>query len=77
MTDLFSWIKWVLAVTLIMASPIVLVLVVPAIIGLAFDVADLASEKTLVLGLSGALGLSLLGPVARRVPLRRSAPHHA
>lgn len=64
-----SWIRWSAAVAGVMASPITLSLLVPAMIGLIFDVADLASQRLFVLSLSGALGLHPLCLLARRAPM--------
>ena len=69
MTEAFSWVRWSAAVAGVMASPIALSLLVPAIIGLIVDVADLPNQRLFVLALSGALVLHLLCRLARQAPL--------
>ncbi len=64
------WAKWILSVATIMASPIVAILVVPPVVGIAFEVADLSSERMLVLLLWAPAGLALLRRLASQVPAR-------
>ena len=72
MEHVISWTRWVLAVATIMASPIALMLVVPIVLGIAFGVADLSSERVMVLLLWGPTGLVLLRRVARQMPPRQA-----
>ena len=68
MQHVLCWAKWITAVASIMASPIVLMLAVPLLIGIGVDVAGLRAERLLVLLLWGPTGLVLLRRVARRMP---------
>ena len=73
MEHAICWARWVLAVATVMASPIVLMLVVPLVMGIAFEAADLRSERMLVLVLCAPAGVVLLRRLAGQRPPRRSA----
>jgi hypothetical protein len=65
--------QWAAAVVIMMASPIVLILLVPLVAGLAFDVANVQIERSIVLLLSGPAGIALLRRIARQLPLGQAA----
>ena len=70
MDEVIGWAIWALAVTAIMASPIALMLVVPTAVGIAFEVADLRSERMLVLLLWAPIGLMFVRRLACQLPPR-------
>ena len=65
-----SRLMWIAAVAALLASPIVVMLLVPVAIGAGLHVADLHSERSLVLLLWGPVGLVLLRRLARQMPPR-------
>ena len=68
MAKVIGWAKWVLAVAVIMVSPVVLILLVPPMGGVGSNVADLNSGRLMLLLLWAPPGLALLRRLARQMP---------
>ena len=71
MANVIGWAKWVLAVAVIMVSPVVLILLVPLMGGVGSNVADLNSGRLMLLLLWAPPGLALLRRLARQMPSRQ------